>query len=382
MGDTAAAVNDTADTTRLMKAVAVTPGRADSVHLRTLPVPRIRDPREVLVEVVSVGVDGTDREIIHAEYGEAPAGDDFLVIGHESLGRVLQVGDDVRELRPGDLVAATVRRPGDSPYDRIGLSDMTTDEEYFERGISRLHGFLCESYVEAEQYLVKVPRACAEVGVLMEPASIVVKGIEQAFEIQRRMKIWSPARAAVTGAGTIGLLAALLLRLRGLDVTVFGLTEPPYLNSELLDGIGARYYSTRQVPVDEASDRHGPFDLIFEATGYSPMVFECMEVLARNGVLILSSVTGGERTAEVPADRLNLEFVLGNKLLFGTVNANRGHFEQAARELAMGVSEYPGFLPGMLTHPVQGLENFRELVKKLLHAEDAIKVFLTCKAAS
>src|SRR5919199_4390936 len=203
-----------------MKAVAVIPGKPDSIHLADLPEPTVGDVpdgRGVLVEVLRVGVDGTDKEINAAEYGAAPEGYDVLVTGHESFGRVLEVGPNVRDIAPGDYVVATVRRPGTSIYDLIGTYDMTTDETYFERGINLLHGYLTERYVDDQEYIVKVPATLKEVGVLLEPISIAEKGIEQAYEIQRRLKVWRPQRAAVVGAGNLGLLATLILRLRGLE---------------------------------------------------------------------------------------------------------------------------------------------------------------------
>ena len=162
---------------------------------------------------------------------------------------------------------------------------------------------------------------------LLEPTTVVEKGIAQAYEIQRRLRVWRPRKAAVMGAGTIGLLAALVLRLRGLEVTVFGRTPAPYLNSDLIEELGARYESTADLAHLARGRRYGPFDLIFEATGASSVVFESMRALGKNGVLVLSSVTGGDKKIEVPADRINLEFVLGNKVMVGTVNANREYFE-------------------------------------------------------
>src|SRR5919112_6055185 len=202
-----------------MKAIAVFPGKPNSVHLAEMPRPSVNDvPKErgVLVRVLRVGVDGTDKEINAAEYGAAPEGYDFLVTGHESFGQVEAVGANVTELRPGDYVVATVRRPGTSIYDLIGTSDMTTDETYYERGINLRHGFLTERYVDDQEYIVKVPAALKEVGVLLEPISIVEKALEQAYEIQRRLGVWRPVRAAIIGAGSLGLLATLALRLRGL----------------------------------------------------------------------------------------------------------------------------------------------------------------------
>jgi glucose 1-dehydrogenase len=361
-----------------MKAVAVLPGKPNSMHLTTMPKPtvdEIPNGRGVLVKVLRVGVDGTDKEINAAEYGAAPPGYDFLVTGHESFGQVEAVGPNVTELQPGDYVVATVRRPGSSIYDRIGTYDMTTDDVYFERGINLRHGYLTEYYVDDPEYIVNVPPELRDMAVLLEPTTVVEKGIAQAFEIQRRLKVWRPRRAAVMGAGTIGLLATLALRLRGLEVTVFGRTAKPYLNSDLVEALGARYETTSDVPILAGADRFGPFDLIFEATGASAVVFESMQALGKNGVLVLSSVTGGDQRIEVPADRINLEFVLGNKVMVGTVNANREYFEMGVRDMAHAEAQYPGWLARLLTHPVKGLENWKLLLETLTGAKGAIKVY-------
>ena len=366
-----------------MKAIAVMPGKPDTVHLRDVPKPHLNgvdNGRGVLVKVLRVGVDGTDKEINGAEYGAAPQGDDFLILGHESFGHVEAVGPKVTELKPGDYVVATVRRPGSSIYDQIGTNDMTTDDTYYERGINLRHGFLAEYYVDDADFVVKVPQGLKRVGVLLEPTTVVEKGIAQAYEIQRRLRVWRPRKAAVMGAGTIGLLATLVLRLRGLEVTTFGLTPRPYLNSDLIEALGARYQSTRELSILEGAKKFGPFDLIFEATGASPVVFESMQALGKNGVLVLSSVTGGDRKiCQVPADMINLHFVLGNKVMVGTVNANREYFEMGVRDMAHAEAEYPGWLERLLTHPVKGLENYSELLDKLTSAKSAIKVF--CEVA-
>jgi glucose 1-dehydrogenase len=361
-----------------MKAIAVVPGRPNSVHLAELARPSVSDVRSgrgVLVKVLRVGVDGTDREINAAEYGAAPDGYDFLVIGHEGFGQVEAVGPNVTFLRPGDFVVATVRRPGTSLYDAIGLQDMTTDSEYFERGINLRHGYLTEYYVEDEEFIVKVPRGLRDVGVLLEPMTVAQKGISQAYEIQRRLKVWRPRTAAVMGTGTLGLLASLVLRLRGLSVTAFGRTPQPYLNARLLDAIGARYVNTAEQSITDTAAQSGPFDVIFEGTGSSAVVFESMQVLAKNGVLVLTSITGGNRRLEVPADRINLEFVLGNKVMVGSVNASRDNFETGVRDLSQAEAEYPGWLAQLLTDPVRGLENYRDLFERLHNPNGAIKIF-------
>ena len=378
------ATNNGAKTEReRVKAISVIPGRPNSIHLRDVPKPRVEDVpdgRGVLIKILRVGVDGTDKEINAAEYGAAPAGDDYLILGHESFGRVEAVGPKVTEFAPGDYVALTVRRPGSSIFDRIGTYDMTTDDTYFERGINLRHGFLTEYVVDEPEYIIRVPASLKEVGVLMEPMSVAQKAIEQAYRIQQRLRVWKPMRAAVLGAGTLGLLATLTLRLRGIDVTTFGNTMPPFLNSRLLEELGARYVSTKEESLSEASSAYGPFDLILEGTGYSPLVFEAMEVLAKNGVLAMVSVTGGSRQLEIPADKINLGFVLGNKVAFGSVNANREYFESGVKDLSTAELQYPGWLGKLLTHPVKGLENYQEMLRLLTETKGAIKVY--CEVAT
>jgi threonine dehydrogenase-like Zn-dependent dehydrogenase len=361
-----------------MKAVAVFPGKAGSAHLAELPKPSVTDVPEgrgVLVKVLRVGVDGTDKEINAAEYGAAPPGCEFLVLGHESFGQVVEVGERVTRFKPGDYVVATVRRPGCSIYDWIGSPDVTTDDTYFERGISKVHGFLTEYYVDTDDYVVKIPEGLKDVGVLLEPMTVVEKGIHQAYEIQRRLRVWRPKKAAVMGSGTVGLLATLVLRLRGFEVVTFSKAPKPNINAELIEAIGARYLSTGQISITEGTREFGPFDIIFEATGFSPIAFDSMLALAKNGVLVLSSVTGGNRMVEVPADRINLEFVLGNKVVVGTVNANREHFEIGVRDLSQAALEYPGWLNRLLTHPVRGLDRYEELFTNLAGGVGAIKVY-------
>jgi threonine dehydrogenase-like Zn-dependent dehydrogenase len=361
-----------------MKAIAVYPGQPDSLHLEEVRKPSVDEiagGRGVLVRVLRVGVDGTDKEINAAEYGEAPPGERFLITGHESFGQVVEVGPNVPPaLRPGTFVVATVRRPGSSPYDGIGLQDFTTDDVYFERGINLRHGYLTEFYVEDADWVVPVPDALERVGVLLEPTTVAEKGLNQAYEIQRRLKIWRPRRAAVLGAGTVGLLATLLLRLRGLEVVCYSRRQPPYLNAELVDALGARYVSSQDV---ELADAGGPFDLIFEATGFSPLVFEAAGApLAKNGVLVLASVTGGSRKIEVDADVINQGFVLGNKVMVGTVNASRDDFVRGVDDLVKAEALYPGWLGRLLTTPIDGLERHDEMLRALNEDKNAIKIYV------
>ncbi|RMG41706.1 MAG: glucose dehydrogenase [Planctomycetota bacterium] len=359
-----------------MKAVAVTPPKPNSVHLREIPEPRITRDHEVLVRVLKIGVDATDREINEGLYGNPPPGDDYLILGHECFGQVEAVGPAVTHVQPGDLVTCTVRRPGNSLYDLIGRNDITSETTYYERGINLLHGFLTEYFVDEAQYIVKIPPGLAHLHVLAEPMSCAAKAIEQVFEAQRRLQIWDPKVAYVLGAGQIGLLSTLILRLLGLEVYTLARTEPPCLKAEIAEGYGAHYVSTRQTSLEELARQTGRPDIIVEATGASAMAFKAMEVLNLNGAMVWTSVTGGERYVEVPSNRINLEWVLGNKLLLGSVNGNARHFEQGIRYLSQAELTYPGVTERILTHPVDGLENYGEMMRLLVEEPTALKVYV------
>jgi threonine dehydrogenase-like Zn-dependent dehydrogenase len=363
-----------------MKAIAVTPGKRNSIHLEEIRKPGVADVADgkgVLVQVLRVGVDGTDKEINDAEYGAAPPGDDFLVIGHENFGRVVEVGPNVPDtIRPGGYVVASVRRPGSSIYGRIGLQDFTTDDVYYERGINLLHGYLTEYYVEDSDFVFPLPETLREVGVLLEPTTVAEKGINNAYEIQRRLRVWQPRKALILGSGTIGLLMAMAARLRGLELTAASLPRPPYRNSELIEQLGGTYVSTQDKSLREISAERGPFDLIMDATGFSPIIWEAAEVLGKNGVLVLSSITGGDRKVEINSDKINQSFVLGNKVMVGTVNASPADFRSGVDDLIKAQALFPGWLDQLLTTPIEGLDAYEDMIRALTEDRDAIKVFV------
>jgi threonine dehydrogenase-like Zn-dependent dehydrogenase len=361
-----------------MKAIAIYPRQPNTAHLAELPMPTVGDVpngRGVLIKVLQVGVDGTDKELIAGEYGGAPPGYDFLVTGHESFGKVVEVGPGVRDLAPGDYAVLTVRRPGSSIYDQIGMYDMTSDATYYERGINLRHGYHTEYVVDDPEYIVRVPAALKHIGVLLEPISIAEKGIFQAYEIQRRLKVWRPERAAVLGAGPLGLLATFILRQRGFDVTTLARSRPPTFNAELAQAVGARYISTQEMSMKDASEKYGPWDLMFEATGSSQVTFEALQYLGRNGVLVVTGISAAGRSVTISGDMINLGLVLGNKVMVGTVNANRQYFEMGVQDIATAELLWPGWLSRFLTHPVQGLDNYQEMVQLITTEKNAIKVY-------
>ncbi|CAN5709567.1 glucose 1-dehydrogenase [soil metagenome] len=345
-----------------MKAAAVRPGQVDSLHLRDMPRPSLDEVpggRGVRIRVLQVGLCATDRELAEGLYGSPPPGADHLVIGHESLGQVTEVGPAAAaELRPGQLVVPTIRRAGSSLYDRAGRQDLSTDEALIERGISLRHGYLAEEVVESSTELIRVPDALAGVAVLSEPMACVRKGLRQADAIGARLRLWEPRRALVLGAGPIGLLAALELRLRGHAVTCYARTQAPYLNSELVERIGARYLSAADADLETASAEHGPFDLVVEATGAPALVFPATRALAPNGILLLLSITAGSRPVEVDAARFNQSLVLRNRVLVGSVAAAHEDFA-AAVELftrAEAAPDMKGWLASLITTRIEGFD--------------------------
>ena len=309
-----------------MRAITVVPGQRDSARLDDLPEPP-EAAGAVLVEALAVGVCGTDREIVGGRYGWAPPGERRLVLGHESLGRVLEApaGGD---LGPGDLVAGIVRHPDPVPCGNcaVGEWDMCRNGRYTEHGIKELHGFGSERWRIQPEFAVRIDPELGRLGVLLEPATIVAKAWEHVDRIGHRAR-WEPRRVLVTGAGPIGLLAALLGRQRGLEVHVLDrVTEGP--KPALVADLGAVYHHG---PVEQACQET---DVAIECTGVGDLVFDVLEHLAANGILCLTGVSSGGRTIGVDAGALNRELVLSNDVVVGTVNANRRHYRQAAEALA------------------------------------------------
>ncbi len=309
-----------------VRAITVIPGRKDSAELSEVPEPPA-DDGDVLVQTLAVGVCGTDTEIVSGAYGWAPKGRDRLVIGHESLGRVLEAPDG-SGLAEGDLVVGIVRRPDPVPCENcaVGEWDMCRNGRYTERGIKQRDGYASERYRVETGFAVKVDPSLEDVGVLLEPASVVAKAWEHVDAIGRRAR-WQPRVALITGAGPIGLLAALLGAQRGLEVHVLDrVSDGP--KPKLVTDLGASYHTGA---IAEACP---PPDVIVECTGVGRLVFDAMEHVGNGGVVCLTGVSSGGRSLAIDAGSLNREMVLENSAVFGSVNANRRHYEQAAHALA------------------------------------------------
>jgi threonine dehydrogenase-like Zn-dependent dehydrogenase len=331
-----------------MKAIAVLPGKPNSAHIRDVPEPPM-SAEHVLVQTIRTGLCGTDADIVRGEYGQAPSGDDYLILGHENFGKVLEAGAHVSGFAKGDYVVSTVRRPcGQCYYCDHGDNDFCSSGKYTERGIMRRHGFMSERYSELPQYLNKIAPEVAGVGVLLEPMSVVEKGIDQAFLIQRRIP-WQPARAVVLGAGPVGILASAILRSKGLPCVVVAREEAGGLQSQLVEKMGSEYFPVGGGSVCDAAKKYPEIDLIVEATGNAGVVFDAMQMLSPNGVLCLLSVTGGHVEQTEPISVINQEMVLRNNVVFGSVNANPRHFQMGARDFVEIEKKWPGVLAQMIT---------------------------------
>jgi glucose 1-dehydrogenase len=356
-------------TTTSVAAIAVDPSQPNSLKRTTVALPAL-DPSDVLVDVVRVGVCGTDREIIHGQIGYAPEGSDLLVIGHEVLGRVRSVGAGVSDLAPGDLVTATVRRPDGCPACQAGEPDMCLWLTYTERGINGAHGFMAQQFVERREHLIPVPDRLEATAVLVEPLTVVEKAVRQAHLIQQRMAYWQPKTAIVTGAGPIGILGTLLLRSLGLDVHTVARTPAPHAAATAIESAGAHYVSTQDESLTQLAERVGPIDLMLESTGASQVGFEAMQVLGNNGVLVLLSLTGGGHHFDVPADAINTSLVVGNKVVVGSVNAGAVDFSNAVQRLDRFDELWPGLAASLITSRIPFTGNLDAIAAK---ATDGIK---------
>jgi glucose 1-dehydrogenase len=304
--------------------MTVIPGRPDSAELTELPEPEPKDG-DLLVEPLFLGVCGTDREIVEGAHGEPPPGHERIVLGHELLGRVKQAGGEFDE---GQLVAGIVRRPDPVPCACCGRGewDMCRNGQYTERGIKGLDGYGAEVVTIEQDFAIPIPDELGNLGVLTEPSSILAKAWEQIDRIATRA-CSVHERVLVTGAGPIGLLAALMGKQRGLDVHVLDRAEEG-VKPDTVKALGAEYHTGE---VTEISKRCSP-DVVVECTGVAELVAGAMQHTAPGAIVCLTGVAAS-RNLSVDVGALNNELVLENDVVFGSVNANRRHFEQAVKAL-------------------------------------------------
>ena len=350
-----------------MRALTVQPGVADALRLEEF---RVHGPDHgaVLIRALLLGVCGTDRELVHGDYGTAPPGHARLIIGHESLGRVEEAPAHSR-LKTGDLVVPVVRRPDPVPCENCaaGEWDMCRNGRYTEHGIKALDGFGCDWYRMDPQFVVRIDQSLGKLGVLVEPASVVAKAWEHTEQIGRRAR-WHPRRALVTGAGPVGLLAALLGVQRGLDVHVFD-REVDGPKPALVRDLGATYHT------GTLGDLPGPFDVIIECTAAPSLVIEIVSLAAPDGIVCLAGVSVPGSAREIDVGSIARTIVLGNRVIFGSVNANCRHYEAAVRALA---AADPEWLARLITRRVP-MDRYRDAFTP---AEHDVKTVIELDPAS
>lgn len=357
-----------------MRAIAVFP-KERAVRLVDHPDPRIESPTQVKIRMLEVGVCGTDHEIVTFKYGTPPPGDKYLVLGHESLGQVIDVGDKVTRVHPGDHVVIMVRRPCPHPYCipcRAGRQDFCSTGDYQERGIKQRHGFMCEYVVDDEKYLHVAPPDLREVTVLTEPLTIAEKSMIQVWEVQERLP-WECRmdmkdeegrprgychKAVVLGAGPVGLLGAMLLRKFGFDTYVYSREAAGGARSKIVEEIGGQYVSAASTKSEELARQAGNIDLVYEATGASKLSFDFLPYLGVNGVFIFTGVPGRREPLAVPTGEIMRDLVLKNQIVFGSVNAGPQAYSEAIKDLGEFSRRWPEALAGLITQrfPMEDFE--------------------------
>ncbi len=338
-----------------MQALAVLP-RERKLEIIDVPKPSLRAPTEVLLKVREVGLCGTDREIGSFEYGEPPADSRYLVLGHESLAEVIEVGSAVRTLQPGDLVVALVRRPCPHPEClpcRADRSDFCHTGDFTERGIKQAHGFLTDYAVDDERFLVKVPQQLSEVAVLIEPLTVIAKALSQAHAIFDRLPYeGGPQRGLILGAGPIGLLGAMASIADGLETVVYSRGPEDGERAKFVRRFGADFVSADSQPLESLADRTGEFKLILEAVGVASVMMGAPRVLQANGVAILTGIPAEGATVQRDIGRLLRDMVLKNQVVFGTVNAARKDYVGAIDQLERFMTLFPNSVRQLITERV------------------------------
>ena len=373
-----------------MKAVAVYPAR-QAVGIADVAEPHIATPTEVKLRMLEVGVCGTDKDICAFAYGTPPPGQDRFVLGHESLGKVVETGSGVADLREGDLVVSTVRLPcpdADCAACRAGHYDFCMTGNYREHGIKGLDGFMTEFVVEDRHNLHPVARELRDVAVLVEPLTIAEKALIEVREIQRRLD-WDGGRqrAVVLGSGPVGLLGAMVLVNDGFETYVYSRSPKPNAKADVAEGVGARYISSEATSIEQMAEQVGNIDLIYEAAGAPQFAFEVLKHLGANGIYVFTGVPRDQAPVEFDTERIMYNLVLKNQVVVGVVNAGRQAFDNAVRDIGVFAARWPLALGAMITgrYPMEafhdpvmgkagGIKNVIEIGVRDRDCEEAVAV--------
>ncbi len=352
------------------------------VKLVEMPEPILTQPNQLKLKILEVGICGTDREQVEAGYGDVPAGMNNLVIGHEMLGEVVETGAEVKNFKVGDLAVLTVRRGcGQCISCKNNRSDMCYTGQFTERGIKGEHGFETEFVIDEEQYAVKVPAELRTVGVLTEPLSVIEKAIEEAQAIQAarlpqvKANSWFIGkRTLVAGLGPIGLLAAIVLRLRGAEVIGLDIVDENTKRPQILKKLGGIYVDGRKIETSLLDDHFGQIDFILEATGVAELGFQLIDALGVNGIYVMTGIPHGDRPVCITGAEMMKQLVLMNQIILGSVNASTTHYAQAIDDLQKAESKWSGLLDEIITTRMN-YQQFKEALD--LRSDNDIKTVLT-----
>lgn len=341
-----------------MKAITIS-AAANAVGIIDVPEPRIKEPHDIKVKVLEVGICGTDREQVRGVHASLPAGSPYLIIGHEMLGEVTEVGSAVKSVHVGDFGVFSVRRGcgrcGPCLHQR---SDMCYTGQYTERGIKAHHGFDTHVVVDDEKYFVVVPPEIRSIGVLAEPLSVAEKAIDEALVIQRARipgigEDWVRGRQVlIAGIGAIGLLAAVAMLLRGAKVVGTDVVDEHTSRPALLKRLGGAYVNSKKIAVKDIDDQFGKFDFVFEATGVAEVGFDLIDTLGMNGIYVMTGIPHDERPICITGAQMMSDIVMKNQIILGSVNAGPMHFKMAIDDLIRARQRWGTLMDDLITSRV------------------------------
>ena len=360
------------DMSKHMRAVGVVPTRKE-VRMLEHPSPALHQPSQVKIRTLDVGICGTDREICTFVYGAPPSGSDYLVLGHEALGEVIEVGSEVRRFKLGDLVVPSVRRPCPAPSCvpcRQDRQDFCSTWTFTERGINQYHGYMTECFVDDEKFLTYVPNQLRDIAVLVEPLTVAEKGLAQVWKTQQRLP-WGSAKAGeprgkgltavVLGAGPVGILGAMALVVNGFKTYVYSRSRKPNFKADLVESFGVEYISSEEMTPEDLAMKVGSVDLIYEAVGVPSITFEMLRVLGINGIYVMTGIPAPKAPIPVAASEIMRNVVLKNQAIVGTVNADADAFTHAIKDLEIFNQRWPQNVRQLITSRSR-IDGYRDLL--------------------
>lgn len=364
-----------------LKAIVLKPGTTQ-IQVMDWQEPQIEKDSQIKVKIIAVGICGTDREEASGGRAFAPSGEDKLIIGHEMLGVVVEIGSKVKKVKVKDRVIISVRRGcNECEACKAFRSDYCTTGKYTERGIQGAHGFQSTFVVDDEIYAIKVPDKMGDIAVMAEPMSVVQKAIQEGIALQSKRMGWMQnpddwARGktvCVAGLGPIGLLASVVLRLKGAEVIGLDRSDPNGIRARLLKAIGGTFVNDKDFDMNAFAKKYPDIQMIVDAAGVARFDFNLIELLGTNGILVLTGVPGERPQFEVDGSKLMRQVVLKNQIILGSVNESIQHFIDGLNDMKQASQKWPGVLEQFITHQFPYTE-FQKSFEK--HGSEEIKAVI------